>query len=79
MTVPPFGPLDAALYLLKPFGQKSNACLKRIKIQLSGAIHHDLPNPGIQMGAVLPVWMSESPALISWRNDDAQRGEYYNQ
>jgi hypothetical protein len=31
---------------------------KRITSQLSGAIHRDLPNPGIQIGAVLPVLTS---------------------
>ena len=44
---------------------------ERITSQLSGAIHRDLPNPGIQIGAVLPVWTSESPSTISWRISDA--------
>lgn len=49
---------------------------ERITSQLSGAIHSDLPNPGIQIGAVLPVWTSESPTPISWRSSHVQREEY---
>jgi hypothetical protein len=49
---------------------------ERITSQFSGVTDSDLPNPGIQIGAVLPVWTSESPTPISWRSSHAQRGEY---
>ena len=49
---------------------------ERITSQLSGTIHRDLPNPGIQIGAVLSVWTCESPTPINWRSSHAQREEY---
>ena len=71
-------------HLMKPGPEPSNSSAatelaryrERITSQLSSAIHCDLPNPGIQIGAVLPVWTSESPTPISWRSSHAQREEY---
>jgi hypothetical protein len=48
---------------------------ERITSQLSGAVHRDPPNPCIQIGAVLPVWTSESTKPISWRSSHVQQKE----
>jgi len=71
-------------HFMKPGPEPSNSSAatelaryrERITRQLSGAIRRDLMNPGIQIGAVLPVWTSESPISISWRSSHVQRGKY---
>ena len=41
---------------------------ERITSQLSGVKRFDIPNSGIQIGAVLPIWTSEYPTPISRRS-----------
>jgi hypothetical protein len=71
-------------YFMKPGTEPSSSSAtaelaqyrERITSQLSGAIHRDLPNPCIQIRAVLPVWISESTKPISWRSSHVQQKEY---
>ncbi len=60
--------------LILCFAQGSG--MRRGAMGEQGTIRRDLPNPGIQIGAVLPVWTCESPTPISWRSSHVQRGEY---